>query len=335
MKRKVCGFAVCLLGVTACGTTGPATKETRATKKAEVPASRPTAVAPGDCQRWAGQLEAAIKRADGRALDHLRALVRTYQRLQKSGASSGARSRCGALVASTLGGHAVRWHREGARTSDRSALELAATSYRMYRSTFPGAADIYDMTFYHAELLFKLERWDEAAWTYAGVLRMKPKGKHAPTASYARLMACKNLLSNEDATHVPLARRTGDHRTPQKITAARRRFLAAVSAHLKLAPTAPERVPLLYRQARIYYEVNRYAEGVKIFAEIVTKHPDHELAVYAANPAMRSDLRNLRNRGGGPPGCRGEAEGTAGTRGLRQKGRGAQAAGQRLCQMVR
>ncbi len=282
------GLLICLFTVVGCG---PAPARIEAPTPGSAPASRPAATA-DDCRRWAGKVEAAIRQSDGQVVDFVRQLVRTHQVLRHGGPRQGA-ARCRALVKRTLRDRAVRWHRDGAKAADLHALELASTFYDHYLRALPGADDAYDVTFYHAELLFKLRRWTRAAQAYGRVLKMKPAGKHAGTASYARIMACKGELDQVAARPVRRQRCRGRRcrRAPharQKIPPAHQRFLAAVSDHLRRVPAAPQRVPLLYRQARVYYAFNHYDEAVKLFAVIVTKHPDHELAVYAGNLLLDS-----------------------------------------------
>jgi len=251
-----------------------------------------------DCQQWVNKVETAIKRSDGRALRWLRKLTGTYIALRDDkGAAPKEVERCRALVADTLTRHAVKWHRQGQRTKDRHALELARSFYGEYVRAFPGADDAYEVTFYYAELLFKLQEWDLAAGAYADVVKRDPKGRHSKKASYGGLMACKQLINIEEQVQARAPkkrRRKKDHNTPQKISAAHLRFLAAVKTYLELAPGDPMRVPLMYRQARTYYKHNHYDKAVKIFAAIVTGHPDHELAEYAGNLLL--DSLNLQRK---------------------------------------
>lgn len=288
--RKEYGLVFYLLSVTACSGSPAA----RAPGRAPVPQSQPTAPGFAQCQRWGQEVEAAIRRGDGRAIDYTRRLTRAYHDLR--GHEQAARAevaRCRKYVARILGDNAVRWHREGQRAMDNHALELASTFYGEYVRTFPDAADVYDMTFYHAELLFKLQRWDQAARAYARVVKLNPKGKHAGPASYAGLMACRRLVDGEEqslarAQSGTIGRRRRDDITPKKIPGGFRRFLAAVDTHLRLVPGSAQRVALMYRQARVYYRFNHHDHAVKLFAAIATGHPDHELAVYAANLLLDS-----------------------------------------------
>ena len=298
MKRLCTEYLglVCLLCVTACGGSAPP----GAGVAPRVPApgsSRPASTTLGlkDCQHGAGEVEAALGRADGGALGRwLPRLVRTYHDLRRQpGVAPAVVASCRALLVKTLRGHAVTWHREGQRTKDRHALEMARLFYGKYVEAFPRAADIYDTTFYYAELLYKLQQWEEAAQAYARVVKLDPKGKHAQTASYAGMISCKHLLNLQDemraqAPQKRRRRRKRNNTSPIKIPSAHLRFLAAVETHLKLALGAAQRVPLLYRQARIYYKFNHYDQAVKVFAVIVTKHSDHELAEYAGNLLLDS-----------------------------------------------
>src|SRR5262249_30269333 len=72
---------------------------------------------------------------------------------------------------------------------------------------FPKEKDIYQMTYYYGELLFKLgsngdnNRYCEAGPIYTKVVEMNPdpKAKYLQDAAYAAVISWKNCLSVEDS----------------------------------------------------------------------------------------------------------------------------------------
>jgi TolA-binding protein len=193
---------------------------------------------------------------------------------------------------------ATTWHREAQRTQQQDLYELTQQAYRIYLESFPRASDAYTLTFYHAEVLYKLERWAQAAQTYTKVVELDPsksgKGKHTKEAAYAAVISWKNALNVSTELEEQEHRRRTRSFEPVPIPARQQQMLRAFETYLGLVPNAKERVPILYRMARIHYEHNHFAEAKKLFAEIVTKHPAHELATYAANLLL--DCLNIRKK---------------------------------------
>jgi tetratricopeptide (TPR) repeat protein len=141
-------------------------------------------------------------------------------------------------------------------------------------------------------VLFKLEQWRAAGEAYREVVRRDPKGKHTKEAAYAAVIALKNAMNPRADRSTPTRRK--DPTKPRPIPRLERELIAAAETYLRLVPGAPERVPLLYRLARIYYEHDHHTEAIKRFEQIITTDPDHELASYAANLLL--DCLNLLKR---------------------------------------
>ena len=274
-----------LILATACGSP-PAAKHA-AGPQPPVPASQP-APDPEQCLRQHQGVREALQANDGKRLHHrIKQLVVFYGQLRDGKtAPAAALSRCKKVVAGTLRELATSWHREAQKSRDNSAYEPAERLYELYLSTFPQAADLREMTFYHAEVLYKLSRWDQAAAAYTRVVQLSPADRRAREAAFAALISLKQVLNARDEVSAPRSRR--DPNKPRKLSSDHRRFVAAIQSYLQLVPNAPERQALLYRRARIYYSHNLHDQAVKGFAALVNAHPDHELAVYAANLLLDS-----------------------------------------------
>src|SRR5262249_46214384 len=149
---------------------------------------------------------------------------------------------------------------------------------QLYAEYLRRAPDDYDMSFFHAELLFKLaehdpqpSHWERAATEYERVVRMKP-GAHLQDAAHGHVISMMNALGldNDSSDGGPL-------------TAAQSRFIKALDLYIVHVPDNPQRVVMQYRKARNLYDANRLDEAGPIFADIALHHPEHELGVIAAN----------------------------------------------------
>ena len=168
------------------------------------------------------------------------------------------------------------------RSAPATSVARAGDPRPASRPPAPLDAKAYDAAFRRAEALHQLEQWEQAAVAFRKVVAMDRKGRHAERAALAAVVACKNLINTKDER--------GPVRgiEPRPIPAHHRRLVAAIDDYLALVPAAKDRPVMLYRKARIYYENNHFERALAPFAEIATRHPDHELAEYAANLLLDS-----------------------------------------------
>jgi cellulose synthase operon protein C len=193
------------------------------------------------------------------------------------------REECRASLRDTLRELALTAHKAGQKQKDLASLELAEPLYRQYLTRFREEKDATKMTFYHAELLWSLQRWEEAGDEYRRVVEVDPKGKLGADAAYAMVLAAKNAVEQE-AGH-PDDRRAGaasGARSPLPLTDAERKLQAAFDLYLAGPFRSPEAVRMKFRRARLLYDKNHFADSIPLFADIVTSHREDELAIAAA-----------------------------------------------------
>ncbi|MCC6747684.1 MAG: tetratricopeptide repeat protein [Deltaproteobacteria bacterium] len=178
---------------------------------------------------------------------------------------------------------ATTWHREAQKTQNDDTYGLAQYLYKEYLDSFPNEKDAYVMSFYYAELLFKIEKWEAAADAYTKVVKMRPNGAHLKEAAYAAVISWKNALNVQEEMKDTEKVKPGEAQKPRPIPPNQQKMIAAFDTYIKYVPNSPELVSIMYRKARIYYENNYFQKAADMFAIIATKHPDHELALYSAN----------------------------------------------------
>jgi TolA-binding protein len=192
---------------------------------------------------------------------------------------------------------ALIWHKEAQRTKNTDTYALDKYVYKVFLDHFPKDKDAYEMGFYYGELLWTLENWRDAADQYTKVVEMNPQGKYVKDAAYAAVLAWKNALNVDDHEHqdqVDADRKKQEERKGKgqleamTIPEYQKKMIDAFDTYIKYVPDAPELVTIKYRKARIFYEYNHFDEASKLFADLVEKHPDHELAIYSANLLLDS-----------------------------------------------
>ena len=240
-----------------------------------------------------------------------RRLAAIYHAVKKrGGVKKTALAECRQNSSGVLRELATTWHREAQKTQNIETYALAQQLYKEYLKNFPKEKDAYEMTYYLAELLYKLKRWEESAEVYTKVVKMKGKGKYLKDAAYAAVISWRYALNvqseTQDTKRKTKKRRKGRrgkrgkkkpeviNTKPMPISARKLKMIAAFDTYIKHVPKSEELVSIIYRKARIYYNHNHYDQAVKHFSVIATKYADDELGEYAANLLM--DALNITGK---------------------------------------
>ena len=199
----------------------------------------------------------------------------------------------------TLRTLAVQYHAEYRKTREDAVASRAAELYRLHLDLFPAAPQAYEMRFFHAELLYALEKFAEAGDEYTRVAqididRMKTPGPDGAPGKPGKFLV--DALESAVQSYDVVARRaeagetrpTGDARTPLPIPREKQQLLDAAQRYVTYAPAGDKVVEIAYKAANVYYRYNAFPEAVKLFADIAEKHPRHELARYSANLVLDS-----------------------------------------------
>jgi tetratricopeptide (TPR) repeat protein len=210
------------------------------------------------------------------------------------------------------------YHRQAQKTKNPDLYAMAYYLYKYYLETFPETPKKYQMTFFYGELLYKLEKWEEAAAAYEQALDLKPDGKYTKDAAHAAVLAYFKIvdtseeqadIKNADAADVdddgeeePCA--DDDEECKQKQAAAKeppkpkeipelhKKLINACKRYVELLPDGERIVDVKYTIARTYYDHNHLEKSGEMFKNIAYNHSDHRLAVIAAN--LHLDTINLR-----------------------------------------
>lgn len=177
---------------------------------------------------------------------------------------------------------ASQLHQQAQRDHDKAKYERAHQLYQQYLAGNRDDADA-STSFFDAELLFRLERYDEAATMYERVTTLAPKGKHTDEAAYGFVIAAKNAVKSDNGSQ---GKPPCPEPKPCPIPADQQRLLAAFDRYLQVTAKSADRPNIEYRRARVFYERNHFAEAAQQFDHVFTTYPDHELATYSANLEM-------------------------------------------------
>lgn len=214
---------------------------------------------------------------------------------------------------------ATAWHREAIGTdtqpgtNDRNTMNLAAQLYRIVLEKFPDMEEMqfpdidrrdwptqYKVSYYYAELLWKMEEWAQCGPAFDRVVELNPSGEFTTDAALAAVLCYNNLYQQQYASRERRVRgeqggrgRRGRQRQEEQSSAERyapREFSAleegmgnAFRRYMCYVRDSEDLPTIKYRRARIYYEANRFEEAAILFKDIAWNHRDSDLAIYAAN----------------------------------------------------
>jgi len=196
---------------------------------------------------------------------------------------------------------ATRFHREGQVTKNPQLYKMAFFLYDNFLTTFPESEHIYKMTFFDAEILYHLERYEKAAEMYRKVLEIDPEGEYTTDAAHAQVLAYFEVVKTSEegeeiegdlkyeekdrAEDVKEDEGETESDVPEKeeIGELKKKLVEACKTYLEHLPEGDRVVDVKYTMARVYYEHNHFDQAVDTFANIAFKHPDHRLAKVSAN----------------------------------------------------
>ena len=206
-----------------------------------------------------------------------------------------------------LNAMARRYHNQALETKTERDFNTALELYETYVESFPGEATSYEMNFYYAELLYRLEKWAPAAGIYEQVLEMQPEGEYTKDAAHGALLAYKALLKDDldegsiksigkapqASTEPPKKGKKPKKGEPKEapkplyerkeLPKEHQNYLKASALYRRYVRESEYLVDIQYEEARVYYVFNHFDEAVPLFKDIAEKHPEHKVAVFAAN----------------------------------------------------
>ena len=229
-------------------------------------------------------------------------LVELYEARRGDAAWPAAAAReCRDDAAAMSGELAAAWHAEWSRTRDPALHAAALGLYPVYLRAFRDDPGHARAQYYFAELLWagaeaepdprrQVERWAETGEAFAAVVDAG-RAPRALLEESAWAGALAQIAANDvDPRRAPVepdqaGPDAGPPPSPRPIPARAQAMLDAFARFQRTVRTGREveRVGLRFLEANLYRRYHHHDEALPRFIEIVTKHPAHETAPFAAN----------------------------------------------------
>lgn len=181
------------------------------------------------------------------------------------------------------------WHNEAKKTRQDETYEYAFELYGDYLSLFPERKEAYEMRFFYAELLYRLERFELAGEQYLEVFAAQPEGKWAEAAAEEAVRAYDEAV--KDIQKGNEAAEQGAGVSAKAIPDLFQKHMAACQLYVRNFPDGKIAVEAQYRIARTMYDYNHFAESTPAFMDIIQRFPEHPRAEQSANLIL--DTYNL------------------------------------------
>lgn len=229
--------------------------------------------------------------AKNQVVKHARVLVEDYKRVRDLYASLDDKNEkrekikedlaaADEISDNTLRALATTWHNEAKKTRDDKTFEYAYELYGDYLDLFPERKPAYEIRFFYAELLYRLERFQKAGEQYVRVYKQDPEGKWAEASAEEAVRAFDEVVQDYNRTHK--MKQTAGLK-PIPLPPIKKAYVGACNNYVKNFPKGKIVLEAKYKVARTLYDHNYFDESTPRFMEIVEQHSGTNRADQSAN----------------------------------------------------
>src|SRR3954470_8904519 len=234
-------------------------------------------------------------------------LVETFQRVRRAPGSADEKEEveeAESRAEETLRTLAITTHNEARKTQLEDTFAATRALYADYLTLFPDAPDAYELRFFDGELLYGLGEKAKAAEMYEAVARQdlaairagKKPGKWLSKAAWSAVVARAELAGDSQPQKSRDARGNVAPQTgapaQRPLTPEEMKLADACLLYLDVLPDGQHAVEVTFKIGRLEYLSGKLDASEKHLSAIALKHPESELAEYAANLVL--DIANLR-----------------------------------------
>lgn len=189
----------------------------------------------------------------------------------------------------TLRNYVLQQHQAAQNSRAEFSRQSTEQGYRLYFQEFPKAAQAADMHFYHAELLYDMQKFNEAANEYSAVIEINPNSQFAQKSAQNLLLAIEKVLPKDEE----IQKRVGNTTAPVALDPISQKFVNAGKYIVEKYPKSENAGEIRFRIGRLHYLTNNFDVAEKYFKEVVQLHPNTKIADFSANLLL--DIYNLKN----------------------------------------
>ena len=193
------------------------------------------------------------------------------------------------LQETTVRNNVLQLHQTAQNSHVESAQKAAAFAYSQYFRFFPKAEKTTEMRFFYAELLFDMDRFEDASKLYAWVAEHDETGKYKERAVVNTLLA----LEKDLPTTQEIDQKRGKSIEPIPLDPPVARFEKAALKYADAFPKSEKASDILRRLGVLEYGYNQFEKAIEIFERILRDYPKSPNAEIAGNLIL--DIYKLKN----------------------------------------
>lgn len=193
------------------------------------------------------------------------------------------------LQETTLRNHVLQLHQTAQNSRAKFSQDAAHSAYILYSKHFPDSPQISEMQFFHAELLFDMARYNDAARLYTYAADHDLKGQYRQKALLNAVLAYEKELPS--AQEIDAKRGKTLELIPFDPPV--EQFERAAVKYITAYPKGEKAGDIERRLGVIYYSYNNFEKAIPIFERTVYANPGTENGEIAGNLIL--DIYKLKD----------------------------------------
>ncbi|MBN8539685.1 MAG: tetratricopeptide repeat protein [Deltaproteobacteria bacterium] len=193
------------------------------------------------------------------------------------------------LQETTLRNHVLQLHQTAQNSRARFSQEVAHGAYMLYVKHFSDSPQIAEMQFFHAELLFDMGRFNDAARLYVYAADKDTKGQYKERAQLNAVLAFEKILPSDQEIEA----RRGKSLEKIQLDPAVEQFVRSAQRYITAFPKGEKVGDIERRLGVIYYSYNYFDEAIPIFEKTLYGDPASANGEIAGNLIL--DIYKLKD----------------------------------------
>lgn len=193
------------------------------------------------------------------------------------------------LQETTLRNHVLQLHQTAQNSRAKFSQEAAHGAYNLYSKHFPDSPQVAEMQFFHAELLFDMQKYTEAARLYSNAADRDVKGQYREKALLNAVLAFEKELPSS----AEIDAKRGKTMTQIPFDPPVEQFERAAVKYIAAFPRGEKVGDIERRLGVIYYSYNHFDQAIPIFEKTLYANPSSENGEIAGNLIL--DIYKLKD----------------------------------------
>jgi len=176
------------------------------------------------------------------------------------------------------------------RTSE--VRETARQAYAAYLTDYGSHKQAYEVRYAYGELLYKLERYDEAFDQYMAVVDMDPSGARSQFCAESAIFSADMMVKREGGGGQLAKPKAGQKVEAKDLTAWEQRLVDSCNKYATLYPNDKKVRNIIYKSAYLLYNKGHLSEAGDQFRAVISMDPGSKEAEQAAHLILDAFVLN-------------------------------------------